>query len=86
MATPHVAGVAALLRAEFPEVSAERIAEVLTSTAMPLGSPGRDNSYGSGLVQAVSALEFLSGEGSGGGNVEDPDEEDCCWWCVWCWF
>lgn len=61
MATPHVAGVAALLRAEFPDVSAAEIADTLLETAVPLGSDDQDNSYGNGLVQAVAALELLSG-------------------------
>lgn len=90
MATPHVAGVAALLRAQFPDVPASEIAAVLISSAMvscmldvvlratttwshhryisqDLGDPGRDNSYGAGLVQAVAALEALNG-GPIGGN------------------
>eukprot|EP00977_Amphora_coffeiformis_P003400 scaffold630_cov174-Amphora_coffeaeformis.AAC.20 len=61
MATPHVAGVAALLRAEFPDVSAEEIADAMLNSAMDLGSSGRDPSFGNGLVQALDALELLGG-------------------------
>lgn len=58
----HVAGVAALLRGAFPDVSATRIAEVLLDTALPLGEDDYDRAYGNGLVQALAALELLSGE------------------------
>jgi serine protease len=34
MATPHVAGVASLLRAQFPDVPASEIADALISSAM----------------------------------------------------
>jgi len=68
MATPHVAGVAALVWSHNPSWTAAQIREALTATAQDLGTPGRDNSYGYGLVQAAAALDFLGG-GGGGTNV-----------------
>jgi subtilisin family serine protease len=50
MATPYVAGVAAMLFEAFPEASARDIWEKLTGGARNVGLPARD--AGSGLVQA----------------------------------
>jgi serine protease len=56
MACPHVAGVAALLFSKKPSASASAIVSAMTSTAQDLGTAGRDNSYGFGLVNALAAL------------------------------
>lgn len=72
MATPHVSGVAALLRGAFPEVPAEEIIAAMTDSAMDLGDVGRDITYGSGLVQAVAALELLGGGTAAGSPDPSP--------------
>lgn len=59
MASPHVAGVAALVWRNQPDASPQEIREALTETALDLGAPGRDNSFGHGLVQAEAALDYL---------------------------
>jgi serine protease AprX len=61
MATPHVAGVAALLMAAEPAAPAAQIIQVLKETAKhPLGEDKRpDNRWGQGLVQPVDALKAL---------------------------
>ncbi|MDT8409667.1 MAG: PKD domain-containing protein [Wenzhouxiangellaceae bacterium] len=64
MATPHVVGVAALVWSHDPTWTAAEIRNALTATAEDLGDPGRDNSYGYGLVQAADALAFLGGGGN----------------------
>lgn len=56
MATPHVAGVAALLLSKCPTASAADIVNAMTSTAEDLGSGGYDTWYGNGLVNAMAAL------------------------------
>jgi serine protease len=56
MATPHVAGVAALLFSKNPKASAATVISAMTSTAQDLGAKGRDTSYGHGLVNAQAAL------------------------------
>lgn len=67
MATPHVAGVAALIWSANPAWTAAQVRTALQATARDLGVTGRDTSYGFGLVQAPAALAYLQG-GSGGGG------------------
>ncbi len=56
MATPHVAGVAALALAAGRATTALGLSRLLTRTARDLGPAGRDAAYGAGLVQADAAL------------------------------
>ena len=51
MATPHVAGVAALALAAGRATTAPGLARLLTRTALDLGPAGRDAAYGAGLVR-----------------------------------
>jgi serine protease len=64
MATPHVSAVAALIWSCHPTMTNQQIRNALTSTARDKGAPGRDNSYGFGIVQAKAAL--LIGLGGSG--------------------
>ncbi|MCO1332790.1 S8 family serine peptidase [Microbulbifer sp. OS29] len=66
MATPHVAGVTALVWSHFPNCSNTEIRNALTATAEDLGDAGRDNAYGYGLVQAKAAYDYLSLNGCSG--------------------
>ncbi len=59
MAAPHVAGIVALLRQKNPNASPEQIKTTLLTSARDLGSPGADNNYGWGYVNALAALEAL---------------------------
>lgn len=69
MATPHVAGAAALVWSFFPQCSDDQIRSALNATAKDKGSSGRDNFYGWGIVQARDAYDYLDANGcSGGGN------------------
>ncbi len=61
MATPHVAGVAALLWSFYPAKTNAEIREALQTTALDKGATGRDNSYGYGIVQAKLAYDYLGG-------------------------
>jgi hypothetical protein len=56
MAAPHVSGVAALLRAANPSMTATQAAARLMSSAIDLGVSGRDDEFGFGLVNAHRAL------------------------------
>ncbi len=55
MACPHVAGTAALVLAANPSFTNVNIRNRLTKTATDLGTRGRDNLYGYGLVNAKAA-------------------------------
>jgi subtilisin family serine protease len=55
-ATALVAGAAALVRAKFPQLSASEVVHRLTATADDRGPPGRDDTYGYGIVDVVKAL------------------------------
>jgi subtilisin family serine protease len=68
MATPHVSAVAALIWSAYPTATNQQVRDALTQTTLDLGPSGRDNAFGFGLVQAVGALEALSGGGGGGGG------------------
>ncbi|WP_414588857.1 S8 family serine peptidase [Scytonema sp. PCC 10023] len=62
MATPHVAGVAALLMAAKPTAAVTDIIDVLKETAKHPAGNGRrpDNRWGWGLLQPLEALSALS--------------------------
>ncbi len=61
MATPHVAGVAALLMAANPDASATDVMKAIRETAAhPQGLERRpDNRWGYGMVQPVEALKLI---------------------------
>ena len=56
-AAPQVSGVAALLLERNRKLDPIAIRSILTTTAHDLGPPGRDDQFGSGLVDAMSAVE-----------------------------
>ena len=58
MASPHVAGTAALLIARGTATIPTQVRTALESTAKDLGVPGLDPVYGWGLVDAASALAW----------------------------
>lgn len=62
---PQVAGVAALMFTERPQLSVWRLREILEATARDLGEPGRDNMFGFGLVDAFAAVEMTRAGVSG---------------------
>jgi subtilisin family serine protease len=59
VAAAHVSGVVALLLERHPNVSAATIFEVLTATAKNLGTDGRDDQFGWGLIDPAAALQEL---------------------------
>jgi serine protease len=58
MATPHVSGVAALIKAKHPTWGPQQIRDALINTAEDLGAPGKDDEYGYGLVDAFAAMQY----------------------------
>lgn len=51
MAAPFVSGLLALLKEQYPELSAPDLRSILQKTVIDLGDSGRDPYYGYGLVQ-----------------------------------
>lgn len=73
MATPHVSGVAALVFSARPDLSAAHVRAVLEKTAKDdKTTPGKDEKYGYGLVQAAKALELAKSLPQGGGPLPLP--------------
>lgn len=60
MATPHVAGTAALLRSVSPTLSVQAMARTLTETAVPLTTTVPNNDSGWGLLDAYGAVVSLA--------------------------
>ena len=80
MASPHVAGVAALVWSHHPTCTNVEIRNVLNATAQDLGATGRDVKFGYGLAQTKDAIDYItangcdgSGSGGGGGGTTPGD-------------
>ncbi|MBD3168638.1 MAG: T9SS type A sorting domain-containing protein, partial [candidate division Zixibacteria bacterium] len=80
MASPHVNGVVALIRAANPNLSVEMVKQIIYDTAYDLGPTGEDNSYGWGMIDAYQAvllaLSYLDGYGVIAGQVTDQVSGD----------
>lgn len=55
-ANPNLAGIASLVWSANPLLTASEVRQILMETAMDLGTPGRDATFGSGLVNADAAV------------------------------
>jgi serine protease AprX len=58
MATPHVSGTISLMLQNNHNLKPSSIKDILESTAVDLGTPGRDNTYGSGRINAYNAVFY----------------------------
>jgi hypothetical protein len=79
MACPHVSGVAGLIWSHFDAAkSAQVIRDTLTSTALDLGAPGRDDEFGFGMVRACNAAQALGVSGLSCFDTSScVDDADC---------
>lgn len=59
LAAAHVSGLVALLLEQNPQVSAQKVREILMKTARDLGPKGHDSQYGAGLADAHASLLSL---------------------------
>ena len=69
MATPHVAGVAAMIWAKCIFLSRDTVRSILQSGTTDLGSPGRDPDFGFGRIDAKKALDLTPGQGQAGCHI-----------------
>jgi len=60
MATPHVAGVVALMLSKNPTLTNRQCLEVLMNMAVDKGRAGFDYDYGAGIVDAKKAVDAIS--------------------------
>ncbi len=60
--TSHVSGVMALLLSADPDMTVATLETALKQSASDLGQLGADNTYGYGLVDALSAFNYLTGQ------------------------
>jgi uncharacterized repeat protein (TIGR01451 family) len=73
MAAPHAAGLAALLIQASPSLTTNvgNISNIMKSTAVDLGTPGPDNNFGSGRIDAYNAVISVAAVGALQGAVTD---------------
>ncbi len=64
MATPHCAGLAALMLSKNPELTIAQIDSIMQFTALDLGTAGKDSMYGAGRIRAKLALDNMPSTGS----------------------
>lgn len=57
MATPHVAGAAAVIRGAWPLLTAAETVQILLDTATDLGASGTDDIYGRGMLNLYEAVQ-----------------------------
>lgn len=62
-AAPHIGGLLALLKSNFPQVPQDELRNALYNSATDLGSPGWDAIYGHGLADAMSFYTYLQNAG-----------------------
>ncbi len=59
-ASPHVAGLVALLRQKNPNATVDEIKQAILTTAIDYGDTGPDNNFGWGVIDCMAALNALS--------------------------
>ncbi|MFO7949412.1 MAG: S8 family peptidase [Candidatus Fermentibacteraceae bacterium] len=57
MATPHLAGVVALMLSANPDLTVAQTDSIIEVTSLDLGTTGKDNTYGAGRVDAYAAVQ-----------------------------
>ena len=72
MSCPYAVGAAALVWAASPNSTAANVATALEQTAKDLGAPGKDDTFGYGLVNALDAAKMLNPSAFNPGPVIGP--------------
>ena len=60
MATPHVVGLAALIRSYHPTYTVDEVETAMEVNALDLGTPGRDDNFGYGRIQVDQAVAWVA--------------------------
>ncbi len=60
MATPHVAGLAALLLAKNPQLTNEEVRQILRKSSVDIAPPGKDADFGFGRIDVSAAIGAAS--------------------------
>jgi len=60
MATPHVVGLAALIRSYHPGYTVDEVETAMEANAIDLGTPGRDDTFGYGRIEADAAVAWVA--------------------------
>ncbi len=63
MATPHVAGTVCLMLSKNPALMPAVVDSILEVTAVDLGPGGKDNDFGAGRINALAAVNYVTGSG-----------------------
>jgi serine protease len=74
MATPHVAGVVALMLAKNPALTPDDVEARLKSSARPF--PASCSGCGAGIVDASAAIDAAGGTGGGGTTVSETESNN----------
>ncbi len=72
LATPHVAGVLALLLEAFPNATVAEQEAALLNSVVDLGTSGADNTYGYGRIDALAAYLYLKSAKSDASTIITP--------------
>lgn len=75
MAAPHAAGAVLLLKEAFPFLTGEEIKLALYFSAVDLGEPGEDNTFGMGIINVKNAYDYLIDQGHTPVVVERADND-----------
>lgn len=60
MAAPHVSGAVLLLAEAYPMATGKELLEALYWSAVDLGAPGEDNTFGRGIIDVKAAFDTLA--------------------------
>lgn len=60
MSCPHVSGAVVLLKEAFPQLGGDSLLYALYASAIDMGNPGEDNTFGRGRIDVLAAYYYLA--------------------------